>query len=109
MSAAILLILAMAWLVPAESSPNERRLPDGSILRIEGVTLGTRHTYNFGYAPRSRWFFWERKRQLLSAESGGSVVVVWMTRRDAETGRSLDFDWWNRSVVVDSLGGEVTD
>ncbi len=90
-----------AWLTRGHLGPNDRRLPDGSILRVEKVTWGNISEFEFVYTDKGTpwWMFWERQRQMLknhcSGGGGEEALVIWLTRRDGESGRPLSFDEWN--------------
>ncbi len=101
-------ILAVAlWFEPATLQPdNARVLPDGSILRLEKVTRGTaRHNFDMKF-PVWPYIFGQRVRsfQHYAHGNGDERLVLWFTRRDAKSGRYLDFDWWKHSVGTDKNG-----
>lgn len=100
----------LALLAPKQSlRANEVLMSDGKVLRIEAVTWGKNHRLNFDYSSSASWEFWNRRTMPLQHGGGHDQLMVWMTCRDARSGRSLDFDWWSGSVVVDSLGEELRD
>lgn len=89
----------------------ERRMPDGSILKVEALTVGNEtgtyrgpavgfDRYWRGYSPRSCG--------ITMLGRGDRQVTVWMSRRDGLTGQPLDFDWWRENVVVDAAGNEIS-
>lgn len=88
---------------------NERLMPDGSVLRIEGMSWGTNHRLKFERPPSTSWAFWERRQTSLGRGSSQPELMVWMTRHDARSGRSLDFDWWAGSTVIDATGEPIAD
>ena len=88
---------------------NERLMPDGSILRIEKLTWKQPHQFEYEISQSGSLAFWNRRRQHLHYGYGQEGLVVWMTRRDAHSGRPLDFDWWQSSLVVDAYGDEIPD
>lgn len=111
----LIVLVAMCMLLLAFFAPprklrdNERQLPDGSVLRIEGVTFGTTHRLKFEPESSAPWAFWKQRPTPIQYGTGKTELIVWMTRRDARTGRSLDFDWWAHSTAVDVLGADVLD
>ncbi len=103
-------LLLLAMLGPAHSlRDNEFLMPDGKVLRIEAVTWGTTHRLDFEYSPPGPWGFLDRRQYPITQGMGVNQLMVWMTCHDARTGRSLDFDWWSESVVVDANGDEFAD
>ena len=100
----------LAFFGPKQSlRDNEFLMPDGKVLRIEAVTWGNSHRLDFEYSPPGPWGFWDRRRQPITHGIGVNQLVVWMTCHDARTGRSVDFDWWSESVVIDAHGDEIPD
>lgn len=100
----------LALLAPKQSlRANEFVMSDGKVLRIEAVTWGKQHRLNFDYSSSASWEFWNRRTMPVQYGMGHDQLMVWMTCRDARSGRSLDFDWWSGSLVVDSLGEELRD
>lgn len=100
----------LALLAPNQSlRANEFLMPDGKILRIEGVTWGKTHRLDFEYSPAGPWEFWDRRRMPITHGHGIDQLTVWMTCHDAKSGRSLDFDWWSGSVAIDTHGDEIPD
>ena len=100
----------LALLAPKHGlQANEVLMPDGKVLRIEGVTWGRNHRLNHEYSPSGASAFWDRRHMPLSHGYGQDHLMVWMTCRDARSGRSHDFEWWSGSVVVDSFGQELND
>ncbi|MGE5195204.1 MAG: hypothetical protein ACM3U2_22145, partial [Deltaproteobacteria bacterium] len=113
---AFAVVAAIAVLTSRASRPvvrglQERTMPDGTILVLEKVTVGTSHRFE-----------WERKRSFTDWINGygtgkwnaeawapGEAIVVWFSRRDAATGGCLDVDWWLRSAALDDRGGEIDD
>jgi hypothetical protein len=94
-------------------------MPDGTILRIEALTVGPSSTlfYRSPAKPRNLSEFLSSLEdwaggggtQTLTREAAPRQIVVWMSRRDARTGRPLDFDWWAENVVLDADDREVSD
>ncbi len=101
----------LAWMAPEpQLGENERRLPDGSILKIEGVTWGQNHAIVYDYSPSEPWRFWDhRKLPIIDFRNPPPVLRIWMSHRNGRSGRSLDFDWWGSSTVINSLGVEISD
>lgn len=100
----------LAMLAPKQGlRANEVLMPDGKVLRIEGVTWGRNHRLNYEYSPSGAWAVWDRRHMPLAHGYGQDQLMVWMTCHDARSRRSLDFEWWSGSVVVDSLGQELHD
>lgn len=100
----------LSLLAPKQSlRANEYLMPDGKVLRIEGVSWGKTHRLDFEYSPPGPWGFWNRRRQPITHGLGVDQLVVWMTCHDARTGQSLDFDWWSGSVAIDAHGDEIPD
>ena len=100
----------LAFLAPKRSSQaNEFRMSDGKVLRIEGMNWGHNHELDFDDSPSGTLGFWDRRRVSLSGRTLPDRLMVWMTCRDARTGRPLDFDWWSSSVVIDVHGDELHD
>src|SRR5262245_26439297 len=96
---------------PAVRGLQERKMPDGTILVLEKVTVGTNHQFE-----------WERKQSFTDLISGnwsrkyhanawapGEAIVVWFSRRDPMTGECLDIDWWLRSAAVTDRDQELDD
>lgn len=91
---------------PERLAPNERRLPDGSILKIEKLTWGTTHELAFSQpVPLSN----AREQHELRHYGHEEELVIWMSRRRRFRERALDFDWWHSSSVVDAAGVEISD
>lgn len=126
----VLLVAVLAWLVAAAVSglragsrpltAYECQMPDGSILKIEALTTANASgEHSFTYRPPGpmfdvllEWIGFGTGPELLFRETDPGQpgqIVVWMSRRDARTGRPLDFDWWAKNVVVDAAGNEVPD
>ncbi len=100
----------LALLAPKHSlRANEVVMPDGKVLRIEGITWGKTHRLDYEYSPSGSWEFWNRRTNPITHGVGQDQLMVWMTCHDAQSGRSLDFDWWSGSVVPDPLGQEIND
>lgn len=89
---------------------NDRRLPDGSILRLEKVTWGQTHEFQFEIQRRSWGIFWSQKKESVNfSKAGPDQFVVWMTCRSSRRGSPLNFDWWQSSRMLDQFGKEVSD
>jgi hypothetical protein len=96
---------------PAVRGLQERKMPDGTILVLEKVTVGTTHQFEW---ERKQSFTdlingnWSRKYNA-SAFAPGEAIVVWFSRRDPVTGKCLDLDWWLRSAAVTEKDEELDD
>jgi hypothetical protein len=96
---------------PAVRARQEQKMPDGTILVLEKVTVGSHHQFewerkqSFGEWISGNW----ASRQTASAWMPGEGVVVWFSRRDPVTDTCLDVDWWLRSAAVDEFGDEIED
>ncbi|TXT29674.1 MAG: hypothetical protein FD138_2386, partial [Planctomycetota bacterium] len=107
---AIVGLSLLALLAPKPSlRANEVLMPDGKVLRIEGITWGKNHRLNYEYSPSASWEFWNRRTMPFNHGYGYDLLMVWMTCHDARSGRSLDFDWWSGSSVTDAHGEELGD
>jgi hypothetical protein len=92
----------LAWMPPEQTlGDNERLLPDGSILKIEAVQVGSNQQIVVPYWPRNGWPTFEPAPVELNA-GNNEGLSIWMSRRDRRSGRSLDFDWWASSLAVNS-------
>jgi hypothetical protein len=94
----------------------EHRLSDGSLLVLEQVTFGKRHTFEFPLpaAPTlTRWLGStsppQQNQPRFERSTNSDSVVLWFTRWNPETGVCLDFDWWQACLVTDESGDEVED
>lgn len=90
----------------------ERKLPDGTILKVEAVTWGDVHRFDyFVEAPAAWWFpkMWHQKPTHVEVGTAADSIVVFMTRRDPHTGKMLNFEWWGESALLDAFGEEVHD
>lgn len=108
----IAVVISAALIIGArhdEVSGLESRMPDGSVLRVEKLSWGRTHTFEYK-PPNGMWEFFGGGTGLHSSRhtSDRDQLVIWMTRRSAG-GQPVDFDWWQSSVVVDAHGHEVTD
>lgn len=79
-------------------------MPDGSILVIEHVDYGQQHRLETG--SQTAFGSTGRTHMAFTAENS---IGIWLSRRDADTGAALDFDWWSHSVAVDAHGCRVHD
>lgn len=103
-------LLSLAQFAPKQTlRANEVQMPDGKVLRIEGLTWGKTHRLDFERSSSGFWEFLYRGRMPIQRGSGQDQLTVWMTCHDAKSGRSLDFDWWAGSVAIDSHGDEIPD
>jgi|GEM_PF-2655707 len=86
-------------------------MEDGTILVVEGVTVGSSHSLDVAKAIRApSWLPWqEPETHPFRMTTASDQVIVWFSRRDPETGRYLDFDWWLYSVADDGQGHTFED
>ena len=113
----VVVLVAVAWLSPRRPlSENERRMPDGTVLKIEAVTSGNTHWCEFEGSSSEPWAFWDRRTETVRDSAtepvafGNSLELkIWMARRAERSSQLLPFDWWGSSSVVNSLGVEVAD
>ncbi len=110
------LVLGAIHLLRPAGSPvarglQERTMPDGTILVLEKVTVGTSH--NFEWQRKQSFGDWIKgvgmPRHTATAWAPGQAIVVWFSRREAGTGQCLDFDWWLRCAALDDAGNEIED
>ena len=100
----------LAWLSPKQSlRANEVLMPDGKVLRIEGITWGKSHQLDYEYSSSGSWQFWNRRTMPIIHGYDQDQLMVWMSCHDARSGRGIDFDWWSGNVVIDPLGEEIND
>jgi hypothetical protein len=96
---------------PMARGLQERTMPDGTILVLEKVTLGTSH--NFEWQRKQSFSDWIKgvgmPRHTATAGAPGQAIVVWLSRREAGSDKCLDFDWWLRCAAVDDGGNEIED
>lgn len=92
---------------------NDHVMTDCTILRIEKVSFGKNHELEFGsWGGGFPWRFWDAPRghpHQFQTSTVDDQMVIFMSRRDAVTGQSLDFDWWGENVVTDTYGDSVRD
>ena len=88
----------------------EATMPDGTILSVHAVKAGTSpHELHIDVPLQNGFFLSGTQQQTTYFHPNSSQVSVWMTRRDAKTGKSLDFEWWKRSTIIDQFGDELSD
>ncbi len=88
----------------------EATMPDGTILAVHAIREGgTSHDLHFELPTSGGLFGVGRHSQVASFHPHNSRVSIWMTRRHAKTGKSLDFDWWKKSTITDMHGEERQD
>lgn len=89
---------------------SEATMPDGTILALNAVTIGTNHdvevlVLRHHFDPfQSPW-----RRQNVNRSTYPEQVVTWLSRRDPKSGRYLDFEWWSHSEVTNSAGHAIRD
>jgi hypothetical protein len=87
------------------NKPIEQQLKDGSILRLEKVTHGRRHSFERG-PFRTAWlrgllpFLPFKSSFAISSSSSQDSLVLWLSRRDPQTGAELDCDWLATATAV---------
>jgi hypothetical protein len=106
--AAILTMMAAAALVGGARGRTalSRRLPDGTMLRLDAVTYGRQHSYEPGFFRLSRWRSWLPFlpwSPVFEERTEDDALVFWMSRRSA-SGRFLGFEWWDSFAAVDRHG-----
>ncbi|MFG0332496.1 MAG: TolB family protein, partial [Maioricimonas sp. JB049] len=86
-------------------------MPDGTILVLEDVKIGSGHVFEVTVPnQRQPMFPWQvPETQQIRTSTMYDRPVIWLSRRDPETGRHLDFDWWLYSIAEDGNGGEFED
>lgn len=111
-----LMVLVAVAPAPRPGSVNaiaSRMMPDGTILVLEAVTVGTRHRFEHQWSPPAEPFDWLTGKGLLKYSEDESTPwerqMLWFTRRDAKTGQQLDFDWWEKCVAIDDRGWDFED
>ncbi len=102
-------MLAQKFVTQQGLTESEVKLPDGSILKIEALTFGSAHNLSYQIPVMGFGAFTGSGTRMLSASAGPKQVVVWMSRRHAESRQPLDFEWWQENVVVDAFDEELSD
>jgi hypothetical protein len=96
---------------PVARGLQERTMPDGTILVLEKVTVGTSH--NFEWQRKQSFGDWIKgigfPRHTATAWAPGQAIVIWLSRRQAGTDQCLDFEWWLRCAALDDAGNEIED
>jgi hypothetical protein len=86
-------------------------MPDGTILVLEAVTVGTRHRFEHWWVPQSAPLDWLLGSGAVKyTEEENTPIeqqVLWFTRRHAKTGEQLDFDWFETCVAIDDRGWRI--
>lgn len=95
--------------IPISTSLQEVMMPDGTILALEAVTWGKSHEYEIEIPVQGFEFFPSGRTRRIHHGTSRDQTVLWFSRRDATTGKALDFDWWSHATVVDSHGCEIRD
>src|SRR2546421_2450157 len=111
--AAVLSVVALAMLVfwalyQSPNKPIEQQMKDGSILRLEKITHGGRHSFERG-PFRTAWLrgllpFLPFKASYVGSSLSKDSMVLWLSRRDPQTGADLDWDWLVTAIAVDEHG-----
>jgi tetratricopeptide (TPR) repeat protein len=94
---------------PVAGPSPEYTMPDGTILTLRKVTFGQQHRFDVDRPVRRFALFAGMGRNAMSEFTSTDSIMIWLSRRDAATGRALDFDWWSHSVAVDEHGCEFVD
>lgn len=88
-------------------------MEDGTILVVEGGTEGRSHSIDIEkplLRPSASWLPWQTPDiHPFRITTASDQVIVWLSRRDSETSRHLDFDWWLYSVADDGKGHTFED
>jgi tetratricopeptide (TPR) repeat protein len=95
--------------IPVSSALQEVMMPDGTILALEAVTWGTSHDHEIELRSQGVEFFSSMSSRTVNVSTSKDKTVLWFSRRDAITGKALDFDWWSHSALVDAHGCEIRD
>lgn len=95
--------------LPTSSALAEVVMPDGNILALEAVTYGTSHTHSVERNVPGFSFFSGASNYPISHSTPDNVIMVWLSKRNARTGKAMDFDWWTHCATVDSHGCEIRD
>lgn len=106
----VVLVIAI-WMTPPKIQPirdNEVEMKDGTILRIEQVSVGPKHVFTHHWSPEGLMSFWDRRSQHVNYATQPNEIAIWMTRHD-KSGRPLDFEWWQESVAIDAAGESHSD
>ena len=109
MALAAAAVAAVVLLVLEQPKPLEYKLPDGSVLRVEKVSIGKRESFKIGGPMRvakGRVTDWLAKRwpsrytassrttrswnNNVPVHTNTDALNIWLTRRDAATGKYLD-------------------
>jgi hypothetical protein len=94
--------------LPAARAPlAQAQLPDGTLLFLEDVTFGDQHTLELEVPGWEHDF--PRGRQSVGRSTSPSGLVVWLSRRDPQSGRYLEMDWWLRSLAYDGQEHAIED
>src|SRR5438045_7053046 len=111
--AAVLSVVALAMLVfwalyQSPNKPIEQQMKDGSILRLEKITHGGRHSFERG-PFRTAWLrgllpFLPFKSSYSITWASKDSLVLWLSRRDPQTGADLDWDWLATAMAEDEHG-----
>jgi hypothetical protein len=105
---AVVLLFRSAVRMGWSSQPGwSQRLPDGTLLRLEAVTYGTKHHFEPGLlhlaSLRQRLPFlpWAPEFDQTTPQD---ALLFWMTRRPAAGGRNMGFEWWTYYTAFDEHG-----
>jgi hypothetical protein len=101
-------LLFVGYFTRGRLGPNDRRLPDGSILRVEKVTWGKSSELEFEFEPPSWPWIWRRHIQKAEfSPQSSDRLVIWISRRDSKTGQPLDVNWFQASAATNAWGEKI--
>ena len=83
--------------------------PDGATLSLENVTFGKSHQLPVTLSSSGSSLFEGSTTRACTANTANDSIVLWFSRREAQTGRALGFNWWSHSVALDEHGCEIED
>jgi hypothetical protein len=94
---------------PSGGPSPEYTMPDGSILTLRKVTFGKQHQIYVDRPVRRFSFLPGSGPPPFFQSTMDDSIMIWLSRRDAATGRAMDFDWWSHSIALDDHGCEFMD
>lgn len=103
------LMVAQKYVTPQGLSEYEYEMADGTILKIEALTVPPSHNLVYETPAMGFSLLPGMRSRRLSHYSGGNQVVVWMSRRHAKSGQPIDLDFWYDNVVIDAADEEISD
>ncbi|MCA9111996.1 MAG: hypothetical protein KDA52_18735, partial [Planctomycetaceae bacterium] len=87
-------------------------LEDGSILVLRELTTGPTHDFKLPMPDASLWDALGFGRSTTELMSGGPPTpawIAWLSRHDATTGKSLEFDDWSHCIAETASGHQIED